>query len=211
MKMRRILITIALFAVAAVAQTETLTNAQVIEMSKSGLSAAIILQKIKTSENSFDVSVKSLIELRESGVEAEVIALMMEKTRAERPTPKPLVPQNGFPESVAEVAPTTGGPRTIALEKSSLNPSRQALEKELLKRKEWARLNLSIVRYKESADYFVEIGFVPLSLVTHRYTYRIYDRRSGTVIGAGETTSWGSLAKNLAREIAKTLDRSIRK
>ncbi len=180
-------------------------------MSKSGLPAAIILQKIKTSENSFDVSVRSLIELRESGVEAEVIALMMEKAPAVRPTPKPAVPQSGFSESVAQTVAPNGGTRTIALEKSSLHPSRQALEKELLKRKEWAPLNLSIVRYKESADYYVEIGFVPLSLLTHRYIFRIYDRRSGTVIGAGETTSWGSLAKNMAREIAKTLDRSIKK
>ncbi|HUR99745.1 MAG TPA: hypothetical protein VMZ26_16885, partial [Pyrinomonadaceae bacterium] len=55
------------------------------------------------------------------------------------------------------------------------------------------------------ADIFVDIGFVSGSLLTHRYVYRIYDRRSGAVISAGETTSWGSLAENLARHIAKSL------
>ncbi|HNQ15959.1 MAG TPA: hypothetical protein PKM58_10365 [Pyrinomonadaceae bacterium] len=209
--MKRIVVTIVILAAAAFSQTETLTNKQVIEMSKSGLPAAIILQKIKTSENSFDVSVRSLIELREAGVDANVIALMMDKAPTLAQTPKPAVPQTGFSESVPEVAPTKGGPRTIALEKSSLHPSRQALEKELLKRREWERFNLAIIRYKESADFFVEIGRVPLSLLTHRYTYRIFDRRSGAVIGAGETTSWGSLAKNLAREIAKTLDKTFAK
>jgi len=44
-----------------------------------------------------------------------------------------------------------------------------------------------------------------MSLVTHRYVFRIYDRRTGAVIAAGETTSWGSLAENLARHIAKSL------
>ena len=76
----------------------------------------------------------------------------------------------------------------------------------MLKRPEFAKLNLTITRYKDSADLYVEIGFVHLSLITHRYVYRIYDRRSGSVIAAGETTSWGSLAENLARHIAKSLN-----
>jgi len=71
-----------------------------------------------------------------------------------------------------------------------------------LKRKDWQKLNLNIVRFKEAADLRIEIGRVPLSLVTHRYVFRIYDNRSGTLIVAGETTSWGSLAKNLARHIS---------
>ena len=95
--------------------------------------------------------------------------------------------------------------KTIAIEKSSLHPSRQALEKELLKRQDWQKLNLNIVRYKEGADLFIEIGFVPLSVITHRYVFRVYDNKSGTVITAGETTSWGSLAENLARNISKSL------
>jgi hypothetical protein len=89
--------------------------------------------------------------------------------------------------------------------KSSAHPSRQALEKELMKRADFNRLDLTITRYKETADLYVEIGYVSLSWITHRYVYRIYDRRSGTVLAAGETTSWGSLAENLARNIVKSL------
>jgi hypothetical protein len=95
--------------------------------------------------------------------------------------------------------------KTIAFGKSSLQPSRQALEKELLKRKDFQQLHLTIERYKDSADLFVDIGFVSGSWITHRYVYRVYDRRSGAVVAAGETTSWGSLAENLARHIAKSL------
>ena len=74
-----------------------------------------------------------------------------------------------------------------------------------MKRADWKQLNLTLERYKEKADLYVEIGFVPMSLITHRYVYRIYDRRSGEVLAAGETTSWGSLAENLAKHICKSL------
>ncbi|HCA57340.1 MAG TPA: hypothetical protein DEP46_05060, partial [Blastocatellia bacterium] len=95
--------------------------------------------------------------------------------------------------------------RTIAFKKSSAHPSRQNLEKALLKNKDFTRLNLTILRYKEEADLFVEIGYVSGSWLTHRYVYRIFDRRSGAVLAAGETTSWGSLADNLARHIGRSL------
>ena len=95
--------------------------------------------------------------------------------------------------------------RTIAFKKSSAHPSRQNLEKALLKNKDFKQLNLTILRYKEEADIFVEMGFVSGSWLTHRYVYRIFDRRSGAVLAAGETTSWGSLADNLARHIGRSL------
>ena len=79
------------------------------------------------------------------------------------------------------------------------------MEKELLKRQDFRETKLTITRYKDDADLYVEIGYVSLSWVTHRYVYRIYDRRTGTVLAAGETTSWGSLAGNLARHIGKSL------
>jgi hypothetical protein len=207
----KILLIILLATICAVGQTETLTNAQVIDLSKAGLPTSIIVQKIKDSDGNFDTSVKALIELKSAGVDPEIIALMLERFRKTPSAALNTDPQ-GFSDSVPLSTPAPADnrdSRTVAIEKSTINPSRQALEKELMKRPEWNRLKLSIVRYKEGADYFVEIGFVPLSVVTHRYTFRVYDRRSGTVIAAGETTSWGSLAKNLARGIAKSLDKSL--
>ncbi|MGQ0541202.1 MAG: hypothetical protein ACT4O9_05035 [Blastocatellia bacterium] len=202
---------------ATLAQTETLTNKTVIEMTKAGLSTEIIIAKIRKSEARFDTSASALIELKNSGVADEILTLMMGRVEAEPRSEKLTAAESGFSDrETPKVEPRSAqsqvsakeqlpAAKTISFEKSSLQPSRQALEKELLKRKDFRDLNLTILRYKEKADLYVEIGFVSGSLITHRYVYRIYDRRTGAVITAGETTSWGSLAENLARHISKRL------
>ena len=202
-------------AFSAFGQTEILSNAQIIEMSKAGLEKQIILKKINETSNNFDVSVNALIELKKADVDAEIITLMLEKTE------KKIEQTSGNSQNYSDNVPNSAqnqslqnllSPKqylttaqTIAIEKSSIHPSRQALEKELMKREDWKKLNLSIVRYKESADLYIEIGRVPFSWVTHRYVFRVYDRRNGLIIAAGETTSWGSLAENMAREISQKL------
>lgn len=207
-------------AFAVFAQTETLTNSEIILMTKAGLSQELIIGKIKDSTGKYDVSTQSLIDLKKAGVSDEVIALMMDNKSA---NPQPTLENSqGYSDSGANLVEVKSNAhivlepkeallsaKTIAIEKSSLNPSRQALEKELLKRQDWQALNLNIVRYKEGADLFIEIGRVPLSLITHRYVFRVYDNKSGTVITAGETTSWGSLAQNLARSIAQSLNKVL--
>lgn len=200
------------FSFAVFAQAETLTNSEIILMTKSGLSNELIIRKIKDSNGKYETTTNALIELKKAGVSDEVIALMLDTKGANQP---PVVESSaGYSDSIAakpithivlEPKEALLSAKTIAIEKSTLNPSRQALEKELLKNQDWQKLNLNIVRYKEGADLFIEIGFVPLSLITHRYVYRIYDNQSGTVIAAGETTSWGNLAKNLAKSISKNL------
>ena len=224
--MKRILILILCLALNAFAQTETLTNSQIVEMSKIGLDKTIILKKINESQSNFDVSTNALIALKKANVADEVIALMLEKGSVKFESIKSTEPESVKPtdnsQNFSETQPTIEtqlftpkvvsakdallNAKTVAIEKSSLNPSRQSLEKELFKRKEWAKYNLTLVRYKQDADIYIEIGFVPLSLITHRYVFRVYDRRSGTIITAGETTSWGSLSHNLAREITQKMD-----
>lgn len=205
------------------AQTETLTNLQIVEMSKVGLDKQIILKKISDSQNNFDVSANALIELKKANVPDEIIALMLEKSATKRePGISNVSNQNSQISTFSENLPTNEAKqysptvisakdallnaKTVALEKSSLNPSRQGLEKALFKRKEWQKYNLTLVRYKQDADIYIEIGRIPFSWITHRYVFRIYDRQSGTIITAGETTSWGSLAENLAREITQKMD-----
>lgn len=228
-------LTICFLVLTVSAQTEILTNAQIIEMSKIGLDKEIILKKINDSGNDFDISANALIELKKSGVANEVITLVLAKGEAKRaesggfsenqpvPVSSDKKPNDNSPQysetpSTAETQkfiPTTAvvspkealmNAKTLAIFKSSLNPSRQALEKALLKRKEWQKYNLTLVRYKEEADIYIEIGRIPLSWITHRYVFRIYDRRTGTIITAGETTSWGSLAENLAREVTQKMN-----
>jgi hypothetical protein len=205
MKVTILKLAILLAATAAAGQTELLTNSKIVEMTAVGLAPEIILLKIRSSAVNFDISTDALIELKKAGVKDDVISAMVEKGRsAKTPTrPSPTALPAEAPPVFARDALLNA--RTIAFEKSSLHPSRQALEKELLKRPDWRALNLTIEQYKDTADLYVDIGFVPMSLVTHRYVFRIYDRRTGAVIAAGETTSWGSLAENLARHIAKSL------
>jgi hypothetical protein len=215
----KILFLTACLAFSINAQTEILTNATVIEMSKIGLDKEIILKKINDTKNSFDVSANALIELKKASVADEVIALMLEKSEAQPELKKsnetsPEVYSETLPSlEVKQFAPVAVNAKdallnakTVAIQKSSLNPSRQALEKELFKRKEWQKYNLTLVRYKQDADIYIEIGRVPLSWITHRYVFRLYDRRTGTIITAGETTSWGSLAENMAREITQKMN-----
>jgi hypothetical protein len=203
---------ILLFAVAVFAQKEVLSNTEVIEMTKAGLAQTVILNKIKSSEGRFDVSVNGLVEMKKAGVSDEVINALLES----KPVPPTAADPTPATVSAKRASPLFTDPKeallsakTIAITKSSVQPSLQAVEKELLKRKEFQALNLSIDHYWDKADIYVEISFVHMSLITHRYTFRIYDRRSGTVIAAGETTSWGSLAENLARNIAKSLEKTL--
>lgn len=215
----KILALLLIFAISAFAQTETLTNTDVIEMTNAGLSAEIIVKKLNTVNTKFDVSAAGLIELKKANVADDVIELMIDRQEIKPPnsqvdntpafsesgtTPNAFVSPTSIPAPRKEILASA---RTIAFVKSSLQPSRQALEKELLKRKDFQSLNLTIERYKDAADLYVEIGYVSLSWITHRYVYRVYDRRSGAVLAAGETTSWGSLAENLAQHIAKSLIR----
>ena len=178
-------------------------------MTRAGLSTEIVLRKIRTSNTKFDVSAAGLIGLKKANVADDLISAMIDRQEILPPSEKPGgVPAYSEPGSTPNAPPSKKDllvtAKTVAFEQSSLQPSRQALEKELLKRPEFKSLNLTITRYKDSADIYVEIGFVHGSLITHRYVFRIYDRRSGAVMAAGETTSWGSLAENLARNIAKS-------
>ena len=221
MKHLFLLLTIFVFSALTFAQTETLTNKDIVLMTQSGLGKDLIIKKIKDSGGKYDVSAQNLIDLKKAGVDDSVIESMMEKAAApavkadaQYSDSQPTFSGNysGKYEPVSKerivLSPQEAlqNAKTIAITKSSLNPSRQALEKALFKRKDWQKYKLNIVRLKEDADLYIEIGRIPLTILTHRYVFRIYDRQSGTVITAGETTSWGSLAENLAREIMQKLD-----
>lgn len=62
---------------AALAQ-ETMTNDEVISLTKAGLSSSIIIGKIKTSTTNFDLSTDSLIKLKQAGVGDDIVGAMLE-------------------------------------------------------------------------------------------------------------------------------------
>lgn len=69
------------FAAHAFAQTETLTNEDVVLMTQAGLGKDLIVQKVKDSNGNYDVSAKILIELKKAGVDDEVLKIMLEKPK----------------------------------------------------------------------------------------------------------------------------------
>ena len=216
------------FSFVAICQNEILNNQDIILMSQSGLSKDLIIRKIQNTKGSYQTTAEHLIELKKEGVADDLIELMMDKVKNSVETAVKNEPEDeNYSDSddadtikisfdsddnsriVLDPKEALQKAKTIAIEKSSLHPSRQALEKELLKRSDWQSLDLNLVRLKDDADLYIEIGYVSMSWITHRYVYRVYDRRSGTVIIAGETTSWGSLAENLARGISKRLRKAM--
>lgn len=211
-----------IFVCHAFAQTETLTNEDVILMTQAGLGKDLIVQKVKDSDGNYNLSAKNLIELKKAGVADEVLKIMLEK-------PKPVAPETieqtqekqGAQSNAAQNKSNSASTerivlspkealknsKTVAIVKTSAYPARQELEKSLLKRKDWQKYNLNLVRLKNDADLYIEIGRIPLTLISWRYVFRIYERRSGTILAAGETTAWGNLAHNMAREITQKLDK----
>ena len=60
------------------AQDESMTNDEVISLTKAGLSPSIIIGKIRSGKSSFDLSTDSLIKLKQAGVSDEIVAAMLE-------------------------------------------------------------------------------------------------------------------------------------
>lgn len=209
-----------LSAIFAHAQTEVLTNADVIAMSKAGLDSELIVTKIKTSETDFETTAKALIELKNGTVNDKVIALMIEtaKNNEKLKTRKVETVKNGSTE-LSEVAPEPTrnvdyktpaqllrDAKTIAFKKTSAYPKLKELESSLLKKsrvERWNKFNLIITQYAADADLLVEIGH---DFGTH-YNFRILDVKTGRVIAAsGVTSLGGALAGNVADKLIKRLN-----
>lgn len=78
-----------LFIVALVpavsAQDETMTNEEVISLSKAGLAPSVIIGKIRSSKSNFDLSTDSLIKLKQAGVSDDIVTAMLE-AKSGKPT-----------------------------------------------------------------------------------------------------------------------------
>jgi hypothetical protein len=104
MKMKSLIFPVVLavmfLGVTAVRAQETITNEEIISLTKAGLASSIIVGKIKTSKTNFDTSADALIRLKQNGVGDEVIAAMFD---AKNPTSAAGAPSNST--GAAAVAP----------------------------------------------------------------------------------------------------------
>src|SRR5437762_4828171 len=64
--------------------TETLTNNDIIKLTKLGLPPTAIISKIKNSKTHFDVTVDGLVKLKEDGVNGDVVSEMINANSGEQ-------------------------------------------------------------------------------------------------------------------------------
>lgn len=68
---------------------EVMTNAEVISLSKAGLSNSIIIDKIRTSKSDFDLSTDGLIKLKQAGISDDVVGAMLAAKSGKTPSQTP--------------------------------------------------------------------------------------------------------------------------
>lgn len=90
-----------LYAVPATAQSEVLDNSSVLTLVQAGLGDDVVIAKIQTAPNRFDLSTDAIIALRQKGVSSPVLAAMITASKASpvsaaasmsADSPDPLVP-----------------------------------------------------------------------------------------------------------------------
>ncbi|MDP1728485.1 MAG: hypothetical protein Q8M15_17000 [Bacteroidota bacterium] len=74
------LILLAVFTVTAQPKQDILSNESVTVLFQKGLGTGIIINKIKTTKNTFDVSTDALVKLKNDGIPDEIVSAMIEST-----------------------------------------------------------------------------------------------------------------------------------
>jgi S1-C subfamily serine protease len=71
-----VLLSSIVFPTFTLAQTESLTNDDVISLVKAGIESSVVIEKIRTSATRFDLSVDGLLKLKQAGVADEILRAM---------------------------------------------------------------------------------------------------------------------------------------
>jgi hypothetical protein len=77
------------FSCSIYGQDQTLTNDKIVEMTKAGIPASVIISKIKVSDIKFDTDTPALKALNDAGVPEAVVSTMIERASTVRPETAP--------------------------------------------------------------------------------------------------------------------------
>jgi hypothetical protein len=121
---------LAAMVMAVPAQAETLSNADVVELSSIGLGDEAVIAKIKTSSNQFQLTTDDMIALKKAGVSGAVIAAMLEASsgaavsanaQMSGDSPDPLVPH---PSGIYLLASWAEPPKMQVLDPTTSNQTK---------------------------------------------------------------------------------------
>jgi hypothetical protein len=121
---------LAALLIAVPAQAETLSNADVVELSSIGLGDEAVIAKIKTSSNQFQLTTDDMIALKKSGVSGAVIAAMLEASsgaavsanaQMSGDSPDPLIPH---PSGIYLLASWAEPPKMQVLDPTTSNQTK---------------------------------------------------------------------------------------
>ena len=107
---------------AVIPKKEILTNSAIIELAQIGLGEAVITEKIRQSECSFDTSISGLKQLKAAKVSDTIIALMMNPNAKAAP-PAPIPAPAPAPVPVAAAKPASPAPAVTPNNNSALRDS----------------------------------------------------------------------------------------
>src|SRR6185436_10906120 len=71
------------------ASSRPLVNDDIVQLSRAGVIASVIIEKIKTSQCKFETSPSALVGLKEAGVADEVLMEMVRNPNGAKPSPAP--------------------------------------------------------------------------------------------------------------------------
>jgi hypothetical protein len=121
---------LAALVMAVPAQAETLSNADVVELSSIGLGDEAVIAKIKTSSNQFQLTTDDMIALKKAGVSGAVIAAMLEASsgaavsanaQMSGDSPDPLIPH---PSGIYLLASWAEPPKMQVLDPTTSNQTK---------------------------------------------------------------------------------------
>ena len=212
----RPLITLWLLLCLACAQTPTITNHDILEMTKAGLSPIVIVDKIKASSCKFETSTADLTQLKSAGVGDAVLSAMINCHPAMLPHDKPHVWVGANEEWIAyENRLTTASSNssgTSAFEVSASKTTAQThseypdVTKELVAKCP----ELVVTNDPADADYAIAIErYHAGHVLTQRNSFSIFRAQDGHLV-LSNTTTW---LKNAAKDMCQSMlqDRTSKK
>jgi hypothetical protein len=187
--------------------SQTLTNKDVVQMQKAGLSASIIELKVANSPCQFDTSIAALTDLKSSGVEDPVIAAMLHCAPAKPVHDRPYVWIGANEEWVARsssvasatatssTAVATGGSKTVVQTHSEYSDVTRQLGPDKCP-------SISITGNPADADYAITIERSNAGhLLSQRNSFSIFRASDGKLV-LSNTTTW---LKNAAANMCKAV------